>query len=258
MTIKKKLYRIIFESDTKLGKWFDIILIISIIASVLVVMLESIREIENNYGTQLTIIEWFFTSLFSIELVTRLYCSKNKIKYITSFFGIIDFISVIPTYIGLFIPGTHMLTVIRVLRVLRVFRILKLVQFINEAKDLIKSIRRSAYKIIVFILTMVTITIILGAIIYLIEGEKNGYTSIPRSIYWAIVTLTTVGYGDISPKTNLGQIFSGIIMILGYSIIIVSTGFIGMEINTINTVCSQCKKEIKSKKITQSLNEKEN
>ncbi|MEK9727574.1 MAG: ion transporter, partial [Candidatus Margulisiibacteriota bacterium] len=173
-----------------------------------------------------------------------IYCSPNPKRYIFSFFGVIDFLSVIPSYIGVFIPGTHFLMSVRVLRVLRVFRILKFVQYIEESRVLLKSIRDSFRKIVLFILAVLTISIILGSIMYVIEGEANGFTSIPKSIYWAIVTLTTVGYGDISPATDLGKFVSSLIMVLGYSIIVVPTGFVSASVATQRKpyICDNCKK----------------
>ena len=246
MSLKKTLYRIIFEADTPAGKWFDIALIISIVISVLIVMLDSVQSIRYIHGRLLNSMEWLVTILFTIEFILRLYCSPKPIRYIFSFFGVVDILSVLPTYIGLFLPGTHYLTVIRILRVLRIFRILKLVQYMEESKLLIQSIRESARKIVLFICVVMTISTILGSVMYLIEGEANGFTSIPKSIYWAIVTLTTVGYGDISPMTDLGQAISTFIMILGYSIIVVPTGFVSASLIQAKHyhVCDECGKKL--------------
>jgi voltage-gated potassium channel len=196
------LHEIIFEAETPAGKWFDILLIVSIIASVLAVMLDSVSGISKNYGSLLNSVEWFFTIIFTIEYILRLICVSRPLLYATSFFGIVDLMAIIPTYISLFIPGTEFLLVVRILRILRIFRVLKLVQYMGEAIFLMKALRASSRKIIVFLFTVLTLVIILGSMMYLIEGAENGFTSIPRSIYWAIVTLTTVGYGDISPQTN--------------------------------------------------------
>ncbi len=249
--MKKTIYKIIFEADTPAGKWFDIGLIISIFVSVLIVMLDSVQAIRYVHGDLLNTLEWIVTILFTIEFGLRLYCSPKPIKYVLSFFGIVDILSVLPTYVGLFLPGTHYLTVIRILRVLRIFRILKLVQYIEESKALIQSIKESARKIVLFVSVVMTISTILGSIMYLIEGEANGFTSIPKSVYWAIVTLTTVGYGDISPITDLGQAISTFIMILGYSIIVVPTGFVSasmMQKQQSKQICENCKKKISNNK----------
>ena len=245
--MKQQLYRIIFEADTPAGKWFDIALIISIVFGVMTVMLESVQSIRLMYGPILYSIEWCITALFTVEFILRLYCSPNPLKYATSFFGVVDILSVCPSYIALFLPGTHYFTVVRVLRVLRVFRILKFVQYIEESKGLIRRIKQSFRKIVLFISAVLTISIILGSIMYVVEGEASGFTSIPKSVYWAIVTLTTVGYGDISPVTDLGQAIATIIMILGYSIIVVPTGFVGSSLlvkSHHSITCPQCGKQI--------------
>lgn len=246
---RSKTHEIIFEADTRAGKWFDIILILTILLSVIVVMLESIPAIRNLYGFELYIAEWCFTILFTIEYFLRLASVGRPLKYAFSFFGIVDFVAIMPTYLSLFFPGTHMLSVIRILRVLRVFRVLKLVQYLGEAQLLITALKASRRKITVFLMTVLTLVIIFGSIMYLIEGSDSGFVSIPGSIYWAIVTLTTVGYGDITPQTGLGQMISAIVMILGYSIIAVPTGIITAEITQtakkhISTqACPQCSLE---------------
>jgi voltage-gated potassium channel len=232
-TWRKVLHEVIFEADTPAGKWFDVILIISIVLSVIVVMLDSISPIRKAHGEMFYAIEWLFTILFSIEYVLRVISVGRPLRYATSFFGVIDLLAILPTYLSLVIPGSQFLTVIRVLRVLRIFRVLKLVQYLAEAKLLMQALRASHRKITVFLFTVLTLVVILGSFMYLIEGEANGFTSIPRSIYWAIVTLTTVGYGDISPKTGLGQALAAIIMIFGYSIIAVPTGIVSVEISRI-------------------------
>lgn len=246
--IRKKLYIIIFEADTFGGKLFDIILIVAILLSVVVVMLDSVSSIRKSIGPQLYAAEWFFTVLFSIEYIVRLYSSPRPFAYVTSFFGIIDLFAVIPTYLNLFFPGSHYLIVIRVLRVLRIFRVLKLVQFIGEAEYLMKAINASRRKITVFMFFVLTLVTVLGSLMYLVEGEKNGFTSIPVGIYWAIVTLTTVGYGDVSPGTPLGQTLATVIMLTGYSIIAVPTGIVTVELaeairnRTKQYYCSNCGK----------------
>ena len=248
--IKERLYEIVFEADTKAGKYFDIILVILILISIICVCLESIPSIHNSYNSILKITEWTITLLFTIEYFLRIIIIRSPVKYIKSFFGIIDLLSVLPTYIGLFIAGAHGLIVIRALRLLRIFRILKLTRYLNESRILLKALKSSRVKIGVFLFAVLTLVIIIGTVMYLIEGEKNGFTSIPKSIYWAIVTLTTVGYGDLTPQTSLGQFISGLVMILGYGIIAVPTGIVSVEISNaykkdkISTqVCPSCLKE---------------
>ncbi|MBI1925738.1 ion transporter [Candidatus Poribacteria bacterium] len=223
------LNEIIFEADTPAGKLFDIILILSIVLSVIAVMLDSVSAIRKVHGDFLYSVEWFFTILFTIEYVLRLLCIGQPIRYATSFFGVVDVLSIIPTYLSLFFPGSQYLLVIRILRVLRVFRVLKLVHYLGEANVIMQALRASRRKITVFLFTALTIVIVLGSLMYVIEGGENGFTSIPQSIYWSIVTLTTVGYGDISPKTGAGQALAAVIMILGYGIIAVPTGIVTVE-----------------------------
>jgi voltage-gated potassium channel len=229
------LYTVIFEAETSAGKWFDILLILSILASVITVMFDSVSSIRVQYGSLLNALEWIFTIGFTVEYLLRLICVSRPLLYATSFFGIVDLLAIIPTYISLFIPGSQYLLIVRVLRILRIFRVLKLVQYLGEALLLMKALRASSRKITVFLFTVLTMVIILGSLMYLIEGAQNGFTSIPRSIYWAIVTLTTVGYGDISPKTNLGQLLAAGIMILGYSIIAVPTGIVSVELSRVSS-----------------------
>lgn len=228
------LQAVIFGSETPAGKWFDILLIASIVASVFAIMLDSVYSINIRYGDLLIAVEWFFTIVFSIEYILRLICVRRPLHYASSFFGIVDLVAIIPTYVSLFVPGTQYLLVVRVLRILRIFRVLKLVQYMGEALLLMKALRASSRKITVFLFTVLTLVIILGSLMYLIEGAPHGFTSIPRSIYWAIVTLTTVGYGDISPQTNTGQILAAFIMILGYSIIAVPTGIVTVELSQVS------------------------
>lgn len=244
--LRKRLYEIIFESDTPAGKLFDIILIGVIVCSVIVVMLDSVRSIRSESVAVLRVAEWLFTIMFTVEYVVRIYCVDKPSKYIFSFFGIVDFLAIIPTYFSIFLPATAYLVVIRVLRILRVFRILKLGAYLGEAEVLMLSLKASRKKIEVFLFTILMLVIIFGSLMYLIEGEENGFTSIPRSIYWAIVTMTTVGYGDIAPRTNLGQIMASFIMICGYSIIAVPTGIVSAEMmyysgsKKSGRVCSDC------------------
>ena len=222
-------YRIIFEAETRLGKLFDIALILAILSSVTVVMLDSVPEIAERYHGPLRIAEWIFTILFTVEYVARLWCVASKKKYALSFFGIIDLFAVIPTYLSLLIPGVEVLADVRILRVVRVFRILKLVQYMGEAEVLVATLKASRFKIAVFLITVMSIAVVIGSMIYLIEGPENGFTSIPRGLYWSIVTVTTVGYGDVTPQTGLGQALAAILMVMGYALIAVPTGLFSAE-----------------------------
>ncbi len=230
-TLRDRLFHIVFYSDTWGGRLFDVLLIGAIILSVIVVMFESVAKVRAEHGDLLLVLEWSFTVLFTVEYIIRLWISPSRRGYATSFFGVIDLMAIVPTYLSLFLPGAQFLLVIRLLRILRIFRILKLVHYLSEATELAMALRSSRRKITVFIFTVLTLVVILGSLMYLIEGGKNGFTSIPKSVYWAIVTLTTVGYGDISPTTNLGQTLAAMIMILGYGIIAVPTGIVTVEIN---------------------------
>lgn len=222
-------YEIIFESDTPAGKWFDILLIASIVVNVVIVMLDSVKEIHLAHGRLLYPFAWLFTILFTAEYILRLLCVGRPIRYALSFFGVVDFLAIFPAYVSLLFFGSVYLSVVRVLRVLRIFRVLGLPQFTREAASLSSSLYTSRRKIMVFLLTVVTLVVIIGALMYMIEGEQRGFTSIPVSVYWAIVTLTTVGYGDISPQTSLGQFLASAVMILGYSIIAIPTGIVTVE-----------------------------
>jgi voltage-gated potassium channel len=226
---QKALHEVIFEADTPMGKAFDVILIASIALSVLAVMIDTIHSMNERYGSFLYGVEWFFTILFTVEYVLRLLCVGRPIRYAVSFFGIVDILAIAPTYLSLVLAGSQYLIVIRVLRVLRVFRVLKLAEYLGEAQVLQKALLASRRKITVFLITVATLVVILGSLMYLIEGEANGFTSIPLSIYWAVVTLTTVGYGDISPHTTWGRGLAVIVMILGYSIIAIPTGIFTAE-----------------------------
>jgi voltage-gated potassium channel len=225
------LHEVIFEADTPAGKGFDVLLIFSILVSVAAVMLDSMGPVRMLHGSLLYGVEWFFTLLFSIEYFLRLLCVGRPLKYAVSFYGIVDLLAIIPTYVSLILPGSQYLLVIRILRILRIFRILKLVPYLGEAQLLVKALRASGRKIAVFLYTVLTLVVIFGSLMYVIESEASGFTSIPRSIYWAIVTLTTVGYGDISPQTGLGQVLASMIMILGYGIIAVPTGIVTVEMS---------------------------
>ena len=247
--LRQNIKTIIFGTNTKAGKLFDEILIVIIALSIITVLLESITSYREQYGNILNLAEWIFTILFTIEYLLRIYSVRLPSSYVLSFFGVVDLLSVIPTYISLLFPGTQALSVIRVLRVLRIFRVLKLFQYIDEIKYLKRALISSKRKIYIFLFVVMNIVIILGSIMYLIEGEKSGYTSIPKSIYWAIVTLTTVGYGDIAPQTPIGQAISALIMLIGYSIIAVPTGIITSELtfskseSKNNETCIVCDKD---------------
>ncbi|WP_147678768.1 ion transporter [Algibacter pacificus] len=248
---KTRLHEIIYEADTPEGKLFDVILLIIIIASILLVMLESVESIDRKYHTIINISEWIVTILFTIEYIARIVTVKKPLHYITSFYGIIDLLSTIPKYISLFFAGTHALVAIRALRLLRVFRILKLGRYLGASNNLLRAIKASRVKISVFLFAVVIISIILGTIMYIVEGEEHGFTNIPKSVYWCIVTLTTVGYGDIAPQTPIGQFIASIVMVLGYGIIAVPTGIVTAEIAkvsdntpTVNTTsCANCSAE---------------
>ncbi len=225
-----KLYVIIFGHETPAGKAFDVALIFSILVSVLAVMLDSVGSIREAYGSQLFILEWCFTIIFTIEYALRLLCAPRPVRYARSFFGLVDLASILPTYVSLVLPGTQYFQIIRVLRVLRVFRVLKLAEYIGEADTLLVAIRNSRRKLSIFIATVLVMAIILGAAMYFVEGRTHGFTSIPQSIYWTIVTITTVGYGDIAPATALGQTLASVIMLLGYAIVAVPTGIVTVEL----------------------------
>ncbi len=227
---KEILHEIIFEADTKAGKIFDIILLIVIAASVIVVALESVDYLHDEYLELFFYLEWGFTIIFTVEYILRLYSVYNPMKYARSFFGIIDLLAILPSYLSLVIPGSQYFLVIRVLRLMRVFRIFKLGHFMKEGAIIVEALKASRAKITVFLIFVMLMTILIGSLMYLLEGGQNpGFSSIPRSIYWAIVTLTTVGYGDITPITELGQLLSAIVMIMGYAILAVPTGIVSAE-----------------------------
>ncbi len=231
---KTKLHEIIYEADTSGGRLFDVVLLIAIIASIVLVMLESVTSFDDKYHDFLNISEWAITILFSLEYIARIVSVKKPIKYITSFYGIIDLLSTIPKYLSLIFVGTHALVALRALRLLRVFRILKLARYLGASNNLMMALKASRAKIAVFLFAVIILSIILGTIMYLVEGEENGFTNIPKSVYWCIVTLTTVGYGDIAPHTPLGQFIASIVMILGYGIIAVPTGIVTAEMTKTN------------------------
>ncbi len=237
---RSKLFQIIYHSDTPSGKWFDLILIGSILLSVLVVMLDSEQELNQQYEQIFDTLEWSFTILFSIEYIVRILCIRRPSVYIFSFFGVVDLISILPTYLGLFFAGSEYLLVVRILRILRIFRILKLTHYMGQADMLIKALLGARQKVIVFLAFLFTLVSIFGALMYLVEGPENGFTSIPRGMYWAIITVTTVGYGDLVPHTPLGQTIASFMVILGYSIIAVPTGILTAEFS------EQIRHELKS------------
>jgi voltage-gated potassium channel len=225
-----RLHEVIFEADTPAGRAFDVGLLLVILASVAAVLLESVPDVRDAHGRLLWTAEWIITGLFTVEYVLRLLAVRRPWRYATSFFGVVDLLAILPTYLALVIPHTQAFMVIRAVRLLRVFRILKLARFLSEAEQLARALSASRRKIIVFLGGLLTIVLIMGAAMYVIEGEENGFTSIPRSMYWAVVTVTTVGYGDIVPRTSLGRLLSAIAMILGYSIIAVPTGIVSAEL----------------------------
>ena len=233
---KDKLHEIIYEADTPAGKLFDVILLITILASIVLVMLESISSFDAKYHSFLNISEWIITILFTIEYIARIVTVRKPLKYILSFYGIVDFLSTIPKYISLFLIGSHALIALRALRLLRVFRILKLARYLSASNQLASAIKASRAKIAVFLFAVIIASVIFGTIMYMVEGEENGFTNIPKSVYWCIVTLTTVGYGDIAPNTPIGQFIASIIMILGYGIIAIPTGIVTSEMTKANAV----------------------
>jgi len=246
---RESIKEVIFGSETRLGKLFDIILIASIICSVLVVMLGSVNTIQQQYSETFFYLEWFFTILFTLEYGLRLISVQRPLLYMRSFFGIVDFLSIIPTYLSLFIPTVKYMLVIRILRLLRIFRVLKLTAYMGEAQVLMGALKKRSRKIIVFLYTILTLVVVFGSFMYVIEGSESGFTSIPKSMYWAMVTLTTVGYGDIAPQTPLGQSIAAFIMIMGYGIIAVPTGIYSAELiktyrpeKISNKACDDCGK----------------
>ena len=247
-SLRAKLYEIIFEADTPAGKWFDIVLLWAILLSVLVVFLESIAKLRVSYGLIFYYLEWFFTVLFTVEYALRIFSTRRPLRYVFSFFGVIDVLAILPTYLSLVIVGSQYFLVIRILRLLRVFRILKLTHMMRQASILRRALIASRGKIAVFLFAVLSLIVIIGAVMYVIEGPENGFSSIPFSMYWAIVTMTTVGYGDVSPQTPLGQIFASLVMITGYAIIAVPTGIVSVEMadaarRTSAQVCPECLRE---------------
>ncbi|MEM1116264.1 MAG: ion transporter [Bacteroidota bacterium] len=227
--LRRRLFEIIFRSDPGAGRAFDLVLIVAIVASVGVVMLDSVESIRAAYARQLIAAEWFFTGVFTVEYVVRLWVVRQPLRYARSFFGVVDLLSVLPTYISLLVPGAQVLLSVRILRTLRIFRVLKLASYLDEADQLGRALAASRRKILVFVFAVLTIVTVMGSAMYLIENGENGFTSIPQSVYWAVVTLATVGYGDIYPVTALGKGLATVIIIMGYGIIAVPTGIVTAE-----------------------------
>ncbi len=228
--MRERVREIVFEAETPAGKAFDVALIVAICASLLVVSLESVEGFRSRHGVLLTSLEWTFTGLFTVEYLVRLWCAGRRWRYAFSFFGLVDLLSVLPTWIGLVLPGARAFLVVRSFRVLRVFRVLKLAQFVGEAGALTRALHASRHKVTVFLIAVLCVVIVVGAAMHLIEGPEHGYTSIPQGMYWAIVTMTTVGYGDVVPQTVLGKSLSALLMILGYGVLAVPTGIVSAEL----------------------------
>lgn len=246
--VRERIHEIIFEADTRAGRMFDLVVFSAIFISVIVVMLDTVPDIHAKYGQFLLAIEWILTIFFTFEYILRLYCVYRPMKYATSFFGIIDLLAIIPTYLSLFFVGSQFLLVIRALRLLRIFRVLKLGTYTRQGRTIILALRRSVPKLVLFIMVVLLVVIIFGSVMYLIEGHYNPqFDSIPRAVYWAIVTVTTVGYGDISPHTVAGQMLASLMMLIGYAVIAVPTGIVSVELlrsTRANTqACRFCGKE---------------
>ena len=243
---RERVFAVIFGVETRAGRAFDVVLLWSILLSVAAVMLESVAEIRAAWGVELRVLEWVFTGLFTVEYALRLIAVRAPRRYATSFFGIVDLLAILPTYLSLLVPGAHSLLVIRALRLLRVFRVLKLARYSGESRQLVSALRASRAKITVFLGAVLSLSLVLGTVVYWIEGPERGFTSIPRAMYWAIVTMTTVGYGDIAPQTVAGQAIAAAVMILGYAIIAVPTGIVSAELSyqrheVLNAlICPEC------------------
>ncbi|SNT32391.1 voltage-gated potassium channel [Noviherbaspirillum humi] len=230
--LRRRLYAIIFEANTPAGRLFDLVLVGAILASIFVVMMDTVPSYSARYGTAINFLEWGFTALFTIEYLLRIYCVRHPLRYATSFYGIIDFLSILPTYLALFMPEAHFLMEVRVLRLLRIFRILKLTMYVAEYQMLGEALNASKRKILVFIFFVLMVVLLMGTVMYVVEGPENGFDSIPRSIYWAIVTLTTVGYGDMTPKTDIGRMIASLMMLLGWGTLAVPTGIVTAEMTS--------------------------
>lgn len=230
-SLKERIYIIIFGTDTPAGKLFDLLLIYAIVLSVIALMMDSVVALNKQWGMAFHYAEWVFIALFTAEYIARIYCSPSRWSYVRSFYGVIDLLSILPAYIGLLLPGTNYLLMLRLFRILRVFRVLKLMRYLAEANVLVRALVQARRKMFVFFIVVLVFATIFGSIMFLVEGSENGFTSIPRSIYWTIVTITTVGYGDITPQTTLGQIVASAAMLTGYSIIVVPTGIVTAELS---------------------------
>ncbi|MBT1445767.1 ion transporter [Shewanella sp. JM162201] len=229
--LKRKLRIVIFGTDTPAGRWFDLILLLCIVASVSLVLLDTVQSVNQRWGELIHGLEWFFTLVFTMEYLLRLYCSAHRWQYARSFYGVVDLLSVLPSYLALFFPGANFTLIIRVLRLFRIFRVLKLLRYLSEGNMLLRAMMQSSRKVFIFFFSVSLIIMVLGAVMYMVEGPENGFSSIPKSIYWTIVTITTVGYGDITPKTDLGQAIAALTMLIGYSIIAIPTGILTAEIS---------------------------
>ncbi|RPE14353.1 ion transporter [Chitinophaga lutea] len=245
-----QLHELIYESEKPAGKAFDVALLACILLSIVVVMLDSVASLHDRFGGFFYALEWIFTGLFTVEYILRLICIRRPQRYVFSFLGIIDLLAIIPTYLSILFVGAQSLMVLRALRLLRIFRIFRLVHFISEMRFLTVAVMNSMRKISIFILFVLTVVVILGSVIYLVEDENSGFTSIPQSVYWAIVTITTVGYGDVAPVTTAGKMIASFIMLLGYGIIAVPTGIVTTEMaiaarnrSHSNQACPSCGKE---------------
>ena len=248
-SFKEKLFIIIFEADTRAGQLFDKALIYLILLSLVVVVLDSVEAVAQKYHLGLSILEWFFTLIFSLEYAARVYCASNRWQYIRSFYGIIDLVAILPTYLAMLIPELHALIDVRVLRLIRIFRVFKLTEYVSEYQHLGSALKASRRKIFVFLSAVLMIVMVLGTLMYVIEVPSNGFTSIPVGIYWAITTMTTVGYGDITPKSDLGRLIASIMMLMGWGTLAVPTGIVTAELSntrprTVTTrVCKACTSE---------------
>jgi voltage-gated potassium channel len=232
--LRARLHEIIFEADTPEGRLFDMLLLIAIVSSVTVVLLESVASVRARVGPTLRAAEWGFTILFTIEYILRLATVGRPMRYARSIYGVIDLLAILPSYVSLLLPGAQSLLVVRLLRLLRIFRVFKLAEYLQESRTLVQALRASGRKIFVFLLTVVTIVVVVGTLMYVIEGEEHGFTNIPLSIYWAIVTLTTVGYGDLAPATTVGRVLASVLMLTGYGIIAVPTGIVTAELTRVS------------------------
>ncbi len=250
--LRNKIYIIVFRSDTRAGRFFDIVLLWLIILSILLVFMESVESFRRLYQPQIRFLEWVFTFTFTIEYILRIYSTRDTRRYIFSFYGIVDLVALLPGYFALLLQGGQYFIVLRAIRLLRVFRILKLTRYLYEGNILGKAVKASLYKITVFLSAVITLVTIVGTLMYVIEGEQHGFNSIPESIYWAIVTVTTVGYGDVSPATPLGRLVASMLMIIGYGIIAVPTGIVSVEMaratNDALEPCPQCKAPVEKGK----------